>query len=79
MADRLERGRQAYVRREWLDAYESLSLADQAAPLGAEDLELLATSASMLGRDGDYLSVLERTHQVYLSMDVTGLAPSSRR
>jgi DNA-binding CsgD family transcriptional regulator len=65
-ADRLERGRQAYAGREWLDAYESLSLADQAAPLRAEDLELLATSAYMLGRDDDYLSILERAHHVYL-------------
>jgi DNA-binding CsgD family transcriptional regulator len=64
--DRLERGRVAYARRGWLDAYESLSRADQAVPLRAEDLELLATSASMLGRDDDYVSVLERAHHAYL-------------
>jgi DNA-binding CsgD family transcriptional regulator len=64
--DRLERGRAAYARRGWLDAYESLSCADQAAPLRAEDLELLATSASMLGRDADYLSLLERAHHGFL-------------
>jgi DNA-binding CsgD family transcriptional regulator/tetratricopeptide (TPR) repeat protein len=65
-ADRLGRGRQAYARRAWRDAYESLSHADQAAPLGAEDLELLATSAGMLGRDDDYLSLLERAHHAHL-------------
>ena len=54
-ADRLARGREAYVGRRWRDAYESLSHADQAAPLGAEELELLATSAYMLGRDEEYL------------------------
>jgi hypothetical protein len=43
--EELERGREAYRRRAWLDAYKSLSLADEAAPLGAEDLELLAISA----------------------------------
>ncbi len=52
--------------RAWMDAYESLSRADQAAPLGAKDLELLATSAYMLGRDDDYLSNLERAHHAYL-------------
>ena len=49
-----------------MDAYRSLSQADQAAPLGAEDLELLATSAFMLGRDDDCLSSLERAHHAYL-------------
>jgi len=64
--DDLERGRAAYERRAWQDAYESLSTADEAAALGAEDLELLATSAYMLGRDDEYLSVLERAHHAYL-------------
>lgn len=49
-----------------MDAYKSLSGADQAAPLGAEDLELLATSAYMLGRDDDFLSSLERAYHAYL-------------
>ena len=47
-----------------MDSYESLSRADQAAPLGAEDLELLATSAYMLGRDDD-MSGLERAYNLY--------------
>jgi DNA-binding CsgD family transcriptional regulator len=63
--DDLERGRESYARRAWKDAYESLSRADQASPLGAEDLELLATSAYMLGRDND-LSALERAYHGYL-------------
>jgi DNA-binding CsgD family transcriptional regulator len=61
----LGRGRESYARRAWADAYKALSRADQAAPLGAEDLELLATSAYMLGRDDD-LSGLERAYHVYL-------------
>jgi DNA-binding CsgD family transcriptional regulator len=65
-AGRLERGRQAYVGRAWRDAYESLSLADQLAPLCAEDLDLLATSASMLGHDAAYVEILERAHHAYL-------------
>jgi DNA-binding NarL/FixJ family response regulator len=64
--DDLERGRASYARRAWKDAHESLSRADRAAPLGAEDLELLATSAYMLGRDDVYLSVLERAHHAHV-------------
>jgi DNA-binding CsgD family transcriptional regulator len=64
--DELERGRQSYVRRAWIDAYESLSRADQAAPLAAEDLELLAMSAAMVGRMDDHVAALERLHHACL-------------
>jgi DNA-binding CsgD family transcriptional regulator len=62
----LERGRESYVAGAWRSAYESLLAAGRAFPLGAEDLELLATSAYMLGREDDYLSGLERAHDAYL-------------
>jgi len=74
--DELERGRESYRRRAWRDAYTSLSGADQAEPLGAEDLELLATSAYMLGRVDDFLSLLERAHQAYVD---AGEAPRAAR
>jgi DNA-binding CsgD family transcriptional regulator len=64
-ADALRRGRLAYARRAWGDAFELLSLSDHAVPLSAEDLELLATSAYMLGRPDD-LSGLERAYHLYL-------------
>lgn len=64
--DELERGRESYARRAWTDVYKSLSHADQASPLGGEDLELLATSAFMIGRDDDFLGYLERAHHAYL-------------
>jgi DNA-binding NarL/FixJ family response regulator len=65
--DELERGRKSYARRAWMEAYNSLSQADQVAPLGAKDLELLARSAYMLGHDDDYVSGLERAHHTYLN------------
>jgi DNA-binding CsgD family transcriptional regulator len=65
VADALQRGRQAYYRRAWKDAFELLSLTDLTTPLGADDLELLATSAYMLGRRDD-LSGLERAYQIHL-------------
>ncbi len=61
-----ERGRAGYARRQWTDAYEALSSADRAAPLEAEDLELLATSAYMLGREDDYFGALERGYHAHL-------------
>jgi DNA-binding CsgD family transcriptional regulator len=63
--DALERGRRAHADRAWKDAYESLSAADRAVPLKGSDLELLATSAGMLGLD-EHLSALERAHHAYL-------------
>ena len=49
-----------------MNAYKLLSHTDQAAPLGAEDLELFATSAYMIGRNDDHLSGLERAHHMYV-------------
>jgi DNA-binding CsgD family transcriptional regulator len=63
----LQRGRDLHARRAWRGAYEALAAADLAAPLGADDLELLARSAYMLGRDGDYVSGLERAHHAHLA------------
>ena len=57
----LDRGREAYARRAWREAYAALS-----AAIEPEDLELLATSAFMLGRDHEYIDILERAHDAYL-------------
>ena len=43
--DALQRGRESYATRAWIDAYECLSRADRAVRLGAEDLELLGGGA----------------------------------
>jgi DNA-binding CsgD family transcriptional regulator len=61
----LERGRDAHTRRAWTDAHESLSLADEREPLGPQDLELLATSAYMLGRAEEFVRAMERAHHGY--------------
>ena len=66
MLKTLERGRECYRRRAWAEAYQALSLADQGAPLGAEDLERLATSAYLMGRDAEFLHALDRAHHVHL-------------
>src|SRR5207342_1301344 len=66
LQEHLEKGREAYAERAWDDAYASLVNADRAAPLEADDLELLATSASMAGRIDEYLTLLERIHHAHL-------------
>ena len=72
----LERGRASYAKRAWLDAYEWLSRADEDELLAPEDLELLARSAYMLGRDDDYVRGLERAHHGHLD---AGEVPSAAR
>ena len=62
----VELGRESYARRVWSEAYEHLAAADEANPLATEDLELLATTAFMLGRDDEYLTLLERAHHAHL-------------
>ena len=66
--DHVARGRESFAKRAWADAYESLSSADQAAPLGVEDLETLSIAAFMLGRDDDCIGVLERAHHLHLEL-----------
>jgi len=62
----LARGRDAYAAEAWSRAHEWLSAADRADPLGPDDLELLATSAYMLGHEAEYLGALERAHRAHL-------------
>ena len=62
----LKRARECYGRRAWSEAHQLLSLADQESPLAAEDLELLATSAYLIGRNDDFHRFLERAHHTRL-------------
>ncbi len=67
----VDAGRDAYRRRGWSEAYEALRNADRANSLAAEDLELLATSAYMLGLDDEYVDGLERAHRSHLDAGAT--------
>lgn len=58
----LDRGREAYGRHAWGDAYAELSAVDGEAPLELEDLERLAAAAHLLGRGDDVGDVLARAH-----------------
>ena len=62
----LERGRSSYAHLAWRDAHEFLTAADRMTGLAAQDLELLARTAYMLGKDDDYVAGLERAHHAHL-------------
>jgi DNA-binding NarL/FixJ family response regulator len=66
-----ERGRAAYAMRSWDDAFAALSAADSVAPLPAEDLQRLAWSAALSGRDAEMLQALERLYQLQLDAGQT--------
>ena len=59
----LDRGRASFDRRRWQDAYAELSHADDEAGLGTADLERLAVTAYLTGRDGECDALRERGHR----------------
>lgn len=59
MSDALERGRDAYDRRAWSEAFEQLDAANLVEP---DDLERLAVAANLLGRDEASEEAWERAH-----------------
>jgi DNA-binding CsgD family transcriptional regulator/tetratricopeptide (TPR) repeat protein len=63
----LDLARQFYRQRAWSDAYQAFSLADRQSPLDIEDLELLAMTTYLIGRDDEYLATLERVHHTHLN------------
>ena len=74
--DELQLGREAYANGAWLDAYEALSRAEAAAPLEAADVELLATSAALVGERDAHFSLLDRLHK--LRLDAGELEPAAK-
>lgn len=65
-SNELQRGRASSADLSWAEAYEALSAADSLEPLAAGDLELLATAAYMMGKEGETLELLERAHRAHL-------------
>jgi DNA-binding CsgD family transcriptional regulator len=65
--DTLARGRDAFGRQAWAEAYAQLSAADQGAALEPEDLERLATAAYLLGKDSESSDIRARAHQEFLN------------
>jgi len=63
----LQRGREAFDRHRWTDAYAAFDAVDREQPLGAEDLELLSVSSYLTGQSAERTNgLLTRTHHAYL-------------
>jgi DNA-binding CsgD family transcriptional regulator len=62
----LDRGREAFARAAWREAFLALCEADRVVALSARDLEALGQSAYMLGDTDAYVRALERAHQAHL-------------
>jgi DNA-binding CsgD family transcriptional regulator len=61
----LDRARKSYQERAWSNAYQAFLNADGEVALEAQDLELLAMAAYLIGRDENYLAALERAYSAY--------------
>lgn len=59
-------GRDAYARKAWAEAYAHLAAAERAEPLEPADLELLAASAYLTGRDVECVELWARTYNALL-------------
>ena len=75
--DHLQSGREFYARRAWADAFGALTLADGAMPLERDDLERLAMSAFLIGREIEYIAALERAHHACLDSGLWARAARS--
>ncbi len=56
---------------KWTEIYVQLLKADREKALEPKELEKLALSAYLIGRDADSFQILERVHQGYLNREMT--------
>jgi len=56
----LEEGQRAYLAQAWGEAYGRFCVADRDSPLTADDLERAGRAAYLVGREDDYLVLIER-------------------
>lgn len=66
VGEALDRGRESFRRHAWGDALAQLSAADAETPLEPEDLERLATTTYLVGRDTDSTDLWARAHHAFL-------------
>jgi DNA-binding CsgD family transcriptional regulator len=73
----VERGRGAFGRHAWPDAFALLEQADRTTPLEPVDLERLATAAYLTGHDEASIAAWGRAHQTWLAQGDPGRAVRS--
>ena len=66
MSDALERGRDAYARQAWSEAFDQLSAADDDSALDPDDLERLGLAAALVGKDDVTIAVGVRTYDAFV-------------
>jgi DNA-binding NarL/FixJ family response regulator len=66
-ANAIGQGRAFFARQDWRKAYASLAAADQETPLAPEDLERLAITAHLIGRETESAEIWARAHQEFLN------------
>lgn len=66
MSEQRDRGRAAFERKAWGEAFAHFSAAGQDAPLPPEDLERLAIAASLTGRDAECADLWSRAHHEFI-------------
>jgi DNA-binding CsgD family transcriptional regulator len=62
----LQEARELYAQHSWNQAFEALGRLDEQEALAAPDLEKLAWSAALVGRDEILLQTLERLYHLHL-------------
>jgi DNA-binding CsgD family transcriptional regulator/tetratricopeptide (TPR) repeat protein len=65
--DETRKGRSAYERRAWADAFEALSAANAKGTLDADDVERLAWAAVLSGHEEGSLEAFEKLHDLRLA------------
>jgi DNA-binding CsgD family transcriptional regulator len=64
----LARGRAAFERQAWSEAYSQRAAADRSTPLEPQDLDSLATAAYLVGEDAASNEARARAHHGFLSL-----------
>lgn len=73
-AQALERGRVAFQKHAWRDAFSQLSAADRETELEPEDLVQTAQAALLIGKEAEGCELLTRAHQAFLNNGKVQLA-----
>ena len=70
--DALGRGRASFSERAWLGAFDHLTAADNSDLLAPDDLQLLATSAFLIGKETESVALWTRAYHGLLDQDAPG-------
>jgi hypothetical protein len=68
-SEALQRGKAAFDRQAWAEAYAALTSAAEHAPLGPDDLVQLSRAAELIGHDEQADELSARAYQAFLAQD----------